>query len=196
MPLSAAKLERTLANLQHGRSQFGPERPGQLEDLRLRVREAAAWCAAHLDPSAVGASLRPSRLAPATLASSRWNAVDDVVAARRIEVRNTLDDRYLSGRLLLYFPDADLADGAAELASGGFFDVHNAPPWGSWVGYFDDRGADRSFSCYLLAWVPQLLVAPAEAGIDVNPELCIGWFADAQVTLRSVLQPSELWDAG
>jgi hypothetical protein len=98
--------------------------------------------------------------------------------------------------LLVYHPDANLADGAAELESRGFFDVHNAPPWGTWIGFFDDRRPDHSFSCYLLAWVPEALVAAAGAGIDVNPEACIVWFADANVTLRSVVKPSQLWDAG
>lgn len=194
MPQSAAQLERKLADLQHGRSQFALGHRGQFEDLRLRVREAAAWCLQYFDPSAIGTSLRPSRLAPAPLAD-RWTAVDGVVVAKRHELRRSPDDRHPRGRLLVYYPDADLADGAAELESSGFFDVHNAPPWGSWIGYFDDRGPDHAFSCYLLAWVPEFLVAAAGAGIDVNPEWCIRWFADAKVTLRSVLQPSELWDA-
>jgi len=198
MPPIAMKVERRLAELQHGRSRFRPARPSQLEDLRLRVREAATWCACHLDPSAIQASLRPSDLAPAPLASTRWDAVDDVVRARRHDFVNTrrwdqVDPR---GRLLVYFPDANLFDGAAEVASGVFFDVHNAPPWGTWIGYFDDRGADQSFSSYLLSWVPATLVAAAGAGIEVNPERCIGWFADAALGLRSVLEPSQLWESG
>ena len=40
--------------------------------------------------------------------------------------------------MFVHFPDADLCDGAAELASDGFFDGHNTPPWDTWVGYFRD----------------------------------------------------------
>jgi len=108
-------------------------------------------------------------------------------------LRDAPDDRHLRGRLLVYFPDAELADGAAHLASGGFFDVHNTPPWSTWIGYFDDRGPDHSLSCYLLAWVPEALVAAAGAGIEVNPEACIVWFEDAKVALRRVVKPSQLW---
>jgi hypothetical protein len=95
-----------------------------------------------------------------------------------------------TGRVLVYFPDADLTDGAAEVASVGFFDVYNAPPWGTWIGYFEDGGAERSYTSYLLAWVPDALVGAVAAGIDVNPEQCIAWLTDAQVDLRSVLHHS------
>jgi hypothetical protein len=90
------------------------------------------------------------------------------------------------GRLLCYFPDADLCDGAAEQESNGFFDVYNTPPWDTWVGYFQD-GLDPkgSYDNYLLAYVPEQLVSLAAGGILVNPEECIMWLEDADVRLRS-----------
>lgn len=87
---------------------------------------------------------------------------------------------------MVYFPDEDLTDGAAEVASSGFFDVYSAPPWGTWVGYFED-GDTSSGRTYLLAWVPRSIIEAASAGIDVNPEKCIGWLADEDVDLRSIL---------
>jgi hypothetical protein len=95
----------------------------------------------------------------------------------------------LGGRLLVYFPDADLADGAAEAESRGFFDVHNAPPWDTWIALADDRlrVADVSYQQYVLAWVPPDLVACAAAGIDVNPEECIAWLEKADVGARDEL---------
>lgn len=197
MPLSAVRVERAIADLQHGRFSLLEGR-SQFDDLCVRTREAAAWCVRHLDPAAIGTSLRPTRLAPRPLPPNRWWEVDDVVNARRRELADVPDlgDSHPRGRLLVYFPDANLADGAADLASGGFFDIHNAPPWGTWIGYFDDRGKDLNCSCYLLAWVPEAVVAAAGAGIYANPEACIAWFADAAVALRSALQPSQLWDAG
>jgi hypothetical protein len=92
----------------------------------------------------------------------------------------------------VYFPDEDLTDGAAEVASQGFLDVYNAPPWGTWVGYFEDGSAGPRCPCYLLAWVPDALVAVASAGIDVNPEQCIGWLTDVRVGLRSIIHEIEL----
>ena len=70
------------------------------------------------------------------------------------------------GRLLLYAPDENLADGAAKYASCGFFDVDNTPPWDAWVAF--SHGT-------LLSWVPPQLLTLVQSGIDVNPECCIRW---------------------
>jgi hypothetical protein len=59
--------------------------------------------------------------------------------------------------VLVYFPDDDLADGAAEVESEGFFDVHNAPPWDTWLTMVEDTGRSEK-NPYLLAWVPNELV--------------------------------------
>ena len=93
------------------------------------------------------------------------------------------------GRLLVYFPDADLSDGAAEVDSRGFFDVHNVPPWDTWIALGEDeRQPDISYQQYLIAWVPPELLAIAQAGIDVNPEECIVWLEDANVGARHELR--------
>jgi hypothetical protein len=92
------------------------------------------------------------------------------------------------GRLLLYFPDADLCCGAAEAESRGFFDVHNCPPWGTWIGFFADEGVpDDAYASYLVAWVPGELLGLASRGIEVNPEACIAWLDEAEVSLRFLL---------
>jgi hypothetical protein len=70
------------------------------------------------------------------------------------------------GRLLLNDPCENLADGAAEFSSSGFFDAYNVPPWDTWVEF-----RDRTLVC----WVPVELVPLAEMGIDANPEQCIRW---------------------
>jgi hypothetical protein len=70
------------------------------------------------------------------------------------------------GKLLLYAPDENLFDGAAECQSNGFFDVNNTPPWDCWVIYSHP---------YLVSWIPPALRKIAQAGIDVNPEECIFW---------------------
>jgi len=70
------------------------------------------------------------------------------------------------GRLLLYVPAENLADGAAEYVSGGFFDLDNTPPWDVWVTY--SHGI-------LLSWVPPHLLTLVQDGIDMNPECCIHW---------------------
>jgi hypothetical protein len=70
------------------------------------------------------------------------------------------------GRLLLYIPSENLACGAAEVSSNGFFDVNNVPPWDIWVDFSEGT---------LVSWVPPALLDVAQMGIYVNPEACIGW---------------------
>jgi hypothetical protein len=72
------------------------------------------------------------------------------------------------GRLLLYFPMETVLDGAAEACSRKFFDVEDAPPWDTWFCY--SSGA-------ILSWVPESMIARAQAGIDANPVDCIHWAA-------------------
>jgi len=199
--MERTEAEHLLARLQHGRSRYVVRCPDALEDLEARVHETASWCATFLEPEAIVTSLRPPRLTPRLLARNRWEAVDDVVAARRwaLHDREPVGHRGYPGRLLVYFPDADLADGAAEAESEGFFDAHNAPPPATWIGYFEDGSDDPDRSAYLLAWVPRDAVIMAEAGMAVNPEECIQWVGATQVLLRPVLahvwlhtQPREL----
>jgi hypothetical protein len=75
-------------------------------------------------------------------------------------------DRVDRGRLLLYWPDENLACGGAEVSSHGFFDVNNVPPWDLWVAF-----SERT----LVSWVPAQVIEIAQLGIDANPEACIRW---------------------
>lgn len=97
-------------------------------------------------------------------------AVAGVVAKRSQLVSLTSppehDAAKAGGRLLLYVPSENLADGAAQYSSNGFFDVNNVPPWDIWVAF-----SERT----LVSWVPTALVELAQKGIDVNPEGCIRW---------------------
>jgi hypothetical protein len=72
----------------------------------------------------------------------------------------------VGGRLLLYSPSENLACGAAEASSNGFFDVNNIPPWDIWVDFSEGT---------LVSWVPPALIDVAQMGIYVNPEECIRW---------------------
>lgn len=78
------------------------------------------------------------------------------------EERNTT----VGGRLLLYAPSENLACGAAEASSNGFFDLNNVPPWDIWVDFSEGT---------LVSWVPPALLDVAQMGIYVNPEACIRW---------------------
>lgn len=96
-------------------------------------------------------------------------AVTEVVARRsRLTPETPAEWRDMSvrGRLLLYSPSENLACGAAEASSNGFFDVNNVPPWDIWIEFSEGT---------LMSWVPPGLLDVAQMGIYVNPEECIRW---------------------
>jgi len=101
------------------------------------------------------------------------------------------------GRLLVYEPDMNLCDGAAELSSNGFFDVDNVPPWDTWVGCIygtreqpatqgqREGETNRPWRAptshlYLLSWVPPPFLTLVAEGIWANPEECIRWAVDVE----------------
>jgi hypothetical protein len=92
-----------------------------------------------------------------------------------------------TGDLIAYDPGANLADGAAEVESGGFFDCDNSPPWDAWVSFVIHAprrpGKWTPWDYYLLAWVPTMFRVQAQRGIDVNPEECIVWFSELEARL-------------
>ena len=75
-----------------------------------------------------------------------------------------------------YFPDADLADGAAEAETHGFLDVNNQPPWDTWIAWAVASSIkDESYRGFLIAWIPDDILAFIEVATYVNPEKCIQW---------------------
>jgi hypothetical protein len=83
------------------------------------------------------------------------------------------------GRLLVYGPDEELSDGAAEVETDGFFDVANCPPWDTWVAFMEEPPpAPQGRVAYLISWVPREFLDLVDRGIQVNPEQCIRWLDD------------------
>jgi hypothetical protein len=76
------------------------------------------------------------------------------------------------GKLLRYTPCGSIADRSPGYESKGFFDWECAPPWDTWVCYDEGR---------LLAYVPRLLCALVQSGIEVDPAECLDWANDAFV---------------
>ncbi len=115
-------------------------------------------------------SLKPRILPEISSTEAVWlDAVSDVVAKRSEQIcKHALPqvDNESAGRLLLYVPSDNLADGAADQSTNGLFDVNNVPPWDIWIGFSNHT---------LVSWVPPVLIDAAQMGIDVNPEECIRW---------------------
>jgi hypothetical protein len=163
-----------------------------------RLAEAVSWCCDHAVASDPVRSLRYGSLYPSILSETRDDVVLSVLMYRgswlqqqRIKpITKDLDLR--RGRLLCYFPDANLADGAAEVASEGFFDTNNIPPWDSWVGLYRSDLRDVSQKVYLISYVPEVFLGLASRGIEVNPEECIMWLRDSDTPIGNVLR-SEGW---
>ncbi|MGI8549797.1 MAG: hypothetical protein ACR2PL_03210 [Dehalococcoidia bacterium] len=151
-----------------------------------------------------GDAIQGDSLGGLPTADDRMVAVASVVARRAAQLLQ--EGGYASGaacnlaggRLLLYAPDDSLGDAAAAVASDGFFDPDNQPPWGTWLWYARDeervrendhrlREAEASrqeswlplhYATYLVSWVPPDRLDVAKAGIRANPEGCIGWASE------------------
>lgn len=134
--------------------------------------------------------------------SKRAFALVEKVTQRRSELlrhsqRGGCQEPIGKGRFVIFFPEYNLLCGAAEVYSAGYFSESNCPPWAMWIGcgqsgkidsprdaggnYALDRGA-----LYLIAWVPEPLIALAGRGIEANPEECIAWLdeCDTPFTIR------------
>jgi hypothetical protein len=118
--------------------------------------------------------LRSRAICPTgTLSDARTDNERKAVVRSVVSKRSALvsageyDPRVDAGKLLLYVPAENLADGAARYASKGFFDDDNTPPWDTWADFSEGT---------LVSWVPPQLVVLAQKGIDANPECCLRWF--------------------
>src|SRR5262249_31379997 len=119
-----------------------------IQTFRRRLAETIAWCGQRGAVDSPRDGLRTPALRPAALDESRthcryaWrtapycSTIVEALAGERerllrsggIYPDHSIED-LAGGRLLAYYPDTNLFDGAAEEESGGFFDVDNIPPW-------------------------------------------------------------------
>jgi hypothetical protein len=162
--------------------------------LKQRTTEAAKWADAALSKTTViqvlkeklwrgepYAQLRSDALDPAVFGAASFRggrrgniptreAVEALVTRRTELLQSHAGSSPLmnvhGGKLLLFTPQDSLSDGAATVASDGFFDADNVPAWDTWL-YFG--------GCTLVSWVPPPLISKVQSGIDVNPESCIRW---------------------
>lgn len=129
-------------------------------------------------------ALRPFAQSLAQLGVDRAAIIDQVAEARSQALiqsskgSNSQSGDLCRGRLLLYAPEENLSDGAAEYASFGFFDVDNIPPWDTWV---------TMLGKHLVSWVPPQLIQLVQQGLDVNPEQCIVWADDPSVSKEAIM---------
>lgn len=160
----------------------------------VRLAETVLYCGSRASVEDPIGCLRIEELRPLPHTRDRGDSVVYVATLRHRpfyadKVKPAVNPADLrGGRLLVYFPDADLSDGAAEVESRGFLDVYNAPPWATWIAHRNDARGDVSTDSYLVSWVPSCFVDGVAAGIRVNPEECIQWLEDADVSARDELR--------
>jgi len=105
-------------------------------DFERRLAQTTAWCSPRARIEDPIGSLRHPDFRPRVLEPSYQSAVDHVDRERNRAFGWKVPEPAqppTAGRFLLYFPDAELSDGAAEAESNGFFDVCNTPPWDTWL---------------------------------------------------------------
>lgn len=166
---------------------------GDRVEFALRLAQVIAWCEPRGSIDDPACSLRSQELRPRVLEENRESIVRMVHSSRayRREVRDAQPvaraDDLKGGRLLIYYPDEDLADGAAEAETRGFFDGDDAPPWDTWVALFRDAETSQ-WADYLVSWVPAAFVELVQRGIDVAMVECIGWLDETNVAVASHLR--------
>ncbi len=165
----------------------------------LRLSEAIAWCKARVPTADISRSLRSQTLQPRYEMQFVWSYrhslyVNSVLRARRQALRSVLSvpvtppANLANGRLLFYFPDEQVDDGASEMASKGFFDERDAPAWDTWVGVFKDDQRGQ----YIVSWIPAELLQCVAEGIAVNMVDCVGWLDKIEFALSKELTKSGL----
>ncbi len=193
-----------------------------LSVFKRRLAETARWCALHVSVADPSGSLRSSALRPdiddsKTYLCYRWSTISEQLAAvtklseRRAQLLrvekhypDVADELWTNGRLMLYYPNANLFDGVALQESKGYFDVDNAPPWDTWLYYVHDdvmwteprEKQDEAYASYVISWVPPDFVAVAGRGIYVNPEQCISWVDDVDTAFIRQLRDRGLLTSG
>ena len=167
---------------------LGTGNPG-LDDelLHARLAQTVAWCdslTSLADLRSEALRLRLFHDGPVDLVSDLGHSRQHQLSRRNLRVKHE-SPVVATGRFMLYFPDENLADGYAEIVSGGFFDVDNLPACDTWVSFFSEEDYPRqSARRYLLCYVPAALIDAADAGIEGNPESCIVWLEQSDASIR------------
>ena len=163
-----------------------------VKQFELYLAQTILWCAPRVDVSNPKNCLRTPELRPRVFERDRFSAVDFVAIERirygGIEFRDAQVPKDLGGgRLLAYFPETNLYDGAAEIHTDGFLDVDNLPGWDTWVAFFEDE-PETNYGSYLIAWIPSEFVELVSEGIAYNPEECIMWLSDTDISFAQQLR--------
>ena len=164
-----------------------------VQEFTERLAQTIFWCSSRVDISNPRDCLQTPELRPGIFERNRFSAVDTVAVERDRsggnEIRNAKIPHNLGGgKLLAYFPEINLACGAAEDESDGFFDVQNVPAWDTWIAYVEEETNRDCYGSYLIAWIPPEFIELASGGINCNPEECLVWLSETSVIYANILR--------
>ena len=166
--------------------------------MRLRLRQAAAWCDRVIggDPAAALWS-RELCDVDRTDEDALWNALTAdprgivaTVVSRRAAALRSDAAAVVRGRVLVCEYDVTLFEGATQLASAGLVDLWDLPAWDLWIGLLPSvslqlGGKDRCEP--LVSWVPDLLVPRADAAIEASSTEVFSWLDRRDAKLARTL---------
>ena len=152
----------------------------EIDNFKRLVAETAAWCLPRTSRPDPKRSLRtlPLNTSP-NLTVIKHRERDEIVQSLFVERSRLLalenvsnkTDAWLSGRLLICYPEASVWDGAANPVSEGFVDDDDLPAWNTWCYH----GIDNEQSSFLISWVPPAFIDLAQKAIEYCPTSCIKW---------------------
>ena len=137
--------------------------------------DTAAWCELEGKLSAFRTEILRPVLEDSPTGSAFEAALDVVRRRRRELLRGRTASRLPEGRLLICQVNESIWSGESEHETSGFFDVHDRPPWDTWIWQLRSSTMDV---VTLVSWVPIELEAKVSRGIAVNPYDCIYWLTD------------------
>jgi hypothetical protein len=158
---------------------------GRWPRLRRSLREAVAWCGARAFLDDGPWREHPLR-SPALRDVARehhavysdFGIVEEVVIERHNLLicagRRAAEGADAGARVLGFYVDDTLSEGATEAASNGWFDSDDLSPWDTWIGGVTLPGPRR----LLLSWVPAAWVDRVAAGTQVSSTDCIAFLDD------------------
>jgi hypothetical protein len=157
-----------------------------IEEIIKSFEETRCWCGYPLSESD-GQILRAFR--PNSLAGSRKSVVQSVIAKRSQRLRSKHEviksgKWSQAGRLIACRPDLNLSEGAMLVATAGYFDYEELPPYDTWVGFV----FEPNFMSFLISWVPDAYIHVVAEGLAVSSTECAIWLDD----LKPISQHAQL----
>lgn len=166
-----------------------------LDEVRVRVREAASWCLYQQYPDDPAKKLRSSELEPPNLTEMRSHREDTALLQRCVEhVVSTrsrlLDERKveiisldsaLQSGLILGHDTAYCTADELSYTFSPIFDRQDNIGWDSWVHFLplDSTGRKDHFT---FAWIPERLVSEVDEAMFSTTD-CIAWIRPENLPL-------------